>query len=1106
MNKKFITLCVSALLAGGMVTPAFANDNVANTGWTQPYIQGWFTPTKYIDDAQYYLIRLNKGTSTTDGSGNIESVVKTSSILHLTNAGAWVEANDEVSKYTLWKVQSVKVNGVETNNFELVNAAGLKLSVDEKGKVGVGKDYTVFTIETDGNSGKGHTLALAQITSGKRIITTQTVDGKEELIATDVKPNNFGILLESLAPTVMDADMLNDKFLSSFTIGVGYMDKNVWKNHADEHNFKGNVFDGTLKATKVPINQSSTGWQFKQSLSSNEVYLWNGDKIVVLTNNKWSGLNNSLTSGCKFQLMTPVELANQEHADMADPTNAVIRSYVFKIAEPNVVTEAPLEVAAKIYTYNNNGAVEVTSNKWEELAVSEVDDIYYLTTAVSYEDNGRGDDEYVPSLDAQLKADQTDNAYVTFIDNNYVPADKFFGYAWNIVRLSDDMTLNPEATKSATATEWVKSETIGMTVPEGQWILRENANKDDYEWANRETTSTLTEDFGLTESTVSDRFSFGRLRVTTPEDKYYGDDIYRINEGDEVEYYKITKAKNAAGVEINLDAWDEFDYYGAGVKSNSAGVDNTYKIQFVSELTGDPIYIGMNGVGTLELTNDPTKAVNFEADTVKTTDKIVVVNPEDVNVYNDVFRIFNAYVGKDKDGNWVEKEDTVSFYRYNFMHDGKYLHFDAHNNKYVLVAPEVENNVVTNSADFDAFVIKQKGDDFVNILSVDNDDYDDYLANGGQQYTEILDTDAEGNTYVAGNKVLGRTEDYLKIAATQMMYFDFNFAEARQQVNIYDWNANAQLKLDYQNYDMYRNVAPTAPDTMAIYRTEFDDEFMYERGEFLGVTYDRNGYNAALFIDTAYVRNNTEKPLFMIGVRPEITPEYVYCPEHGPNAGCPSQHLDTIPGYVDADYLTVLADSAAYHAAELQNPFLDDNQFTKLAFVAARHNVDTITVADGGAKATIVEGMQHPMVFAFRYVDHETGDFIIEGVNLKDNKKEFDAKENPYVTSYIRWNNGVPVMTTDITNAEVFNIMNLDETADPTANETITAEEGAVSVVATEGGVIVKGAEGKNVVVATILGKVVANETVNSDNETINTPAGIVVVSVDGESFKVVVK
>ena len=76
----------------------------------------------------------------------------------------------------------------------------------------------------------------------------------------------------------------------------------------------------------------------------------------------------------------------------------------------------------------------------------------------------------------------------------------------------------------------------------------------------------------------------------------------------------------------------------------------------------------------------------------------------------------------------------------------------------------------------------------------------------------------------------------------------------------------------------------------------------------------------------------------------------------------------------------------------------------------------------------------------------------------------------------------------------------------PTANEGINAADEAVKVVATNGAVIVKGAEGKNVVVSTILGKVVANEVLNSDNETIAAPAGIVVVSVDGESFKVAVK
>ena len=52
----------------------------------------------------------------------------------------------------------------------------------------------------------------------------------------------------------------------------------------------------------------------------------------------------------------------------------------------------------------------------------------------------------------------------------------------------------------------------------------------------------------------------------------------------------------------------------------------------------------------------------------------------------------------------------------------------------------------------------------------------------------------------------------------------------------------------------------------------------------------------------------------------------------------------------------------------------------------------------------------------------------------------------------------------------------------------------------------VKGAEGKSVIVSTILGKVVANEVLTSDNAQIAAPQGVVVVSVDGESFKVVVK
>ena len=92
-----------------------------------------------------------------------------------------------------------------------------------------------------------------------------------------------------------------------------------------------------------------------------------------------------------------------------------------------------------------------------------------------------------------------------------------------------------------------------------------------------------------------------------------------------------------------------------------------------------------------------------------------------------------------------------------------------------------------------------------------------------------------------------------------------------------------------------------------------------------------------------------------------------------------------------------------------------------------------------------------------------------------------------------------------INQAARFTLKTIDKDSQATANEEITAE-GNVIVAGANGAVVVKGAEGKNVIVSTILGKVVANEVVSSDNATIAAPAGVVVVSVDGESFKVVVK
>lgn len=74
-----------------------------------------------------------------------------------------------------------------------------------------------------------------------------------------------------------------------------------------------------------------------------------------------------------------------------------------------------------------------------------------------------------------------------------------------------------------------------------------------------------------------------------------------------------------------------------------------------------------------------------------------------------------------------------------------------------------------------------------------------------------------------------------------------------------------------------------------------------------------------------------------------------------------------------------------------------------------------------------------------------------------------------------------------------------------TKNEEVAVEN--VTVIAGNGSVTVLGAAGKNVIISNILGQVVANTVLTSDNATIAVPAGIVAVAVDGEkAVKAIVK
>ncbi|MCF2657575.1 hypothetical protein JQM83_00015 [Parabacteroides distasonis] len=348
--------------------------------------------------------------------------------------------------------------------------------------------------------------------------------------------------------------------------------------------------------------------------------------------------------------------------------------------------------------------------------------------------------------------------------------------------------------------------------------------------------------------------------------------------------------------------------------------------------------------------------------------------------------------------------------------------------------------------------------------------------------------------------------------------------------------------------------ANDAPKTLKFYRVNgaapeylFEDansKYSAELGvNFLGVEGKGDAKNAAMYVDTAYVRNNTRMPQYMLVMNPTfVEADTVLCDasthSHATKEeALACEHSKVTKGYVEGRYLINLLDSVEVEATrpEYANKYQWNYRYTRLAFVQARHIDDTLVIANSvytndlrpikvGQAATIASkdsiflgnNLHKNVVFSFRYVKSDNKDFLIESETSKMvNGNEVYAKNTgleavkiaPNKGGWIKIQNGVPVIANVTYNeaaleAEIFNVEKTDE--DPTANEAVEAAE--VSVVAAQGAIIVKGAAGKVVTVSNVLGQTIANQVAASDNVTIAAPAGIAVVTVDGETVKVVVK
>mgnify|MGYP000756350898 CR=1 FL=1 len=325
-------------------------------------------------------------------------------------------------------------------------------------------------------------------------------------------------------------------------------------------------------------------------------------------------------------------------------------------------------------------------------------------------------------------------------------------------------------------------------------------------------------------------------------------------------------------------------------------------------------------------------------------------------------------------------------------------------------------------------------------------------------------------------------------------------------------------------------------DTITLARKENAAQVLYEKFDaksvvendtlsFLNIdNVNQFNVNPAIFADTAYINRGTKEDpntcyQYLLAVRHSYGYHIDGCgvPGHEQNVG----GIDTVYG----DFLINLVDTANLYNDIHNNWYINEveagEKLTKLSFVTGFHTNDTLYIVKAD-NDTVKIGMDTPdfnvAKFAFRYTDSDAKTFKIQTQwkkfyeNMDDTAEEVaeyyeENATNPDVISnegYLKWINGTVVVTNGFENGDEFVITERVD-RDPVANEDITTS--SISVIASEGKVIINGAAGKKVAISNVLGQTIANAVLSSDNATIAAPAGVVVVAVEGEAaVKAIVK
>ena len=737
------------------------------------------------------------------------------------------------------------------------------------------------------------------------------------------------------------------------------------------------------------------------------------------------------------------------------------------------------------------------------VSVLEVDKKFYLTSVIKVTDLTKlpyiklGSDNVYPVknllgklwnisyADTKVNANADDEAYKLngIVAVTYDKDGK--EYAW-------DKTANLNAggwvAKSITSVaDYVASSTVAESAPEAQWMVTEaNLGTNTFTLTNRE----------------------------NPAVKITGIQL-RLRDGNKFEVYITPTATSASTSESNLKGTNnDIVYLTESVKKdNFQGYMQTTENTLRSNnyFLGQYHAIGGNHNAYFVENHDNSHQIGAVADQTK-ADKWKLhfgMKQDDNKKYTkvDTVYVITAFATLNKDGNGLEsdakkiKRDTLAILPYAFqkVSNREFVTFDATPKFNFYACDEKNKDNENQSAKRFALKVKPNGYNFVEISGTEED--------------AVLSAD---KMYLANSAENGSLE----------------------RMQTYAADNNSVMVVEAADASEYHKIAIEWGDTISLFRNENNSQVLYEKRDaksvvekdtlsFLNIdNTNQFSVNPAIFADTAYINrwdadgvlNTTYQYLLAVNPSFGLHTENCEIPGHDPIIG----GIDTVYGR----FLVNLIDTAnVYGVNHIHNNwYVNENEagekLAKLSFVEGFHTNDTLYVTRQGGE-TVKIGMTDPAFnvakFAFRYVDSDAKTFKIQTQfksYLGDNKSYETAEEfaKAYANGvgtvsdegYLKWINGTVVVTNGYENGDVFGIEE-NVKRNPVANEDVTVS--SISVIASEGKVIINGAAGKKVTISNVLGQTIANTVLSSDNATISAPAGIVVVAVEGEAaVKAIVK